>query len=66
MKNEVFCKRQEMLSYIIENIEPRLFLPEDNIVKIGATDKVMYFLAHGELQVSIKNHMKEIDVIKQL
>lgn len=37
-------------------------MPEEKIIMIGAKDKLIYFIAHGEFEVSILTHLKQKNV----
>lgn len=56
----------DVVEYIIDQIVPKLYLPEDLIIQHGSSDKFIYFIANGICRVSVSNHLKQLKVIKEL
>lgn len=66
LMNPLFCHKMDVVEYIIDYIVPKLYLPEDQIISMGSKDKLIYFVANGNCQVSVSNHLKQIVVINEL
>lgn len=56
----------EIVDKIINFVEPRLYMPEDQIVEYGMSDKSIYFIAQGKLLVIISNHLRVQSAVKEL
>lgn len=66
LQNEIFCDKKHIVEGVIDYVQPRLIFPEDQIVMMGARDKLIYFIAHGELEVSVQTHLKQKRVQRRL
>lgn len=66
LKNPIFCDKMDVVEYIIDYIEPKLFFPEDSIIKMGSQGKLIFFIANGDCQVSISNHLKQPVSVNEL
>ena len=61
LENSVFRDNPDILNSFINNLQIKLFLPEDLILKQGEESNWMYFLARGECKVYVTgNNKKEI------
>lgn len=66
LKNAIFCDKMDVVEYIIDFIQPKFFFPEDRIITMGQRGKLIYFIANGDCEVSVTNHLKQNLVVKQL
>jgi len=61
--NTIFCKHISVINQILGNLETCLFLPENKIIAQGQEGNWLYFIAHGEWDVTVMTEkQKEIHV----
>lgn len=58
LENPVFENKEEALNTFIGNLQIKLFMPEDSIIKQGEQADWMYFLARGDCNVYVTDSNK--------
>ena len=59
LTNEIFKDNQDLIDFLINDITTLLYLPEDIVVQQGHDGSSMFFIAKGDCEVWVKDHMKE-------
>lgn len=52
-KNPIFNKNEEAITYLIQEIKVKLFLPEDNIIQQGDIASSFFFLSSGHVDIYV-------------
>lgn len=55
MKNNVFKNQHEVIEYLLQDLETKIFIPEDQIIRINQVGDSMFFMARGECEVFVKD-----------
>ena len=58
LQNSVFIGHEEVLKILIPDLEIKLFLPEDIIIRQSEVPECMYFIAKGECDVFVTDNNK--------
>jgi CRP-like cAMP-binding protein len=62
----VFEGNMEILDFLINDVQTLLYNPEDLIINQGQKGKTFFFLAKGDCEVWVKDHMKHNNLIQSL
>jgi CRP-like cAMP-binding protein len=55
-RHDIFMEYEEIIYLFIKDINPNLRAPDDVIISQGENDKFFYFIAEGQVRVTLKDH----------
>ena len=58
MTNQIFQGSQDIIDFLINDISTLLFLPEDMIFQQGQNGEALFFIAKGDCEIWVKDHLK--------
>lgn len=53
--NRIFHQQDDIVTFLVTHVEPIVLLPEDQIIKQGDNDRMMYFVSTGQCEVTVFN-----------
>ena len=65
-KNDIFSNNQDLIDFLINDISTKLSIPEDTLIQQGSAGENLFFIAKGDCEVWVKDHMKNNRNIRQL
>ncbi|CAI2372633.1 unnamed protein product [Moneuplotes crassus] len=57
-QNQVFSNNEEIINAVLNDLDTKLFLPEDEIIRQNSVGDCMYFIAKGEFDVFVTDENK--------
>ena len=64
--NKIFQGSQDIIDFLINDIVTLLYLPEDVIISQGQNGANFFFIAKGDCEVWVKDHIKNNRYVNQL
>lgn len=64
--NPIFHGNKDIIDFLINDISTLLYLPEDVIICQGQNGTNFFFIAKGDCEVWVKDHLKNSKYVKQL
>ena len=64
--NPIFHGNRDIIDFLINDLSTLLYLPEDTIICQGQNGANFFFIAKGDCEVWVKDHLKNNQFVKQL